>query len=133
MWGIGQFCPFFAAARCLSLRRFGVYCLADFVVQCLAGRAALFLAWRLRMSLAKSGLYCTLAALFFGGACALVACSNNEKLRKGSAPVDPRDAVAKNMYPALRGTIGEYAVIADAVPMNVEGYGIVAELPGTGS
>jgi flagellar basal body P-ring protein FlgI len=53
--------------------------------------------------------------------------------RLGAVPVDPQDRVSQNMFPALRGTIGEYAVLADSNPIPVEGYGVVAYLPKTGS
>lgn len=62
----------------------------------------------------------------------LVNCSDNDP-RAGKAPVDARDRGEINLYPALRGTIGQYAVLADSSPMQVEGYATVAELPNTGS
>ncbi len=63
----------------------------------------------------------------------LLSCGNGEKLREGKAPVTQPDRNVSSIYPALHGTIGEFALLADSQPMPVEGYGIVAELPGTGS
>jgi len=50
------------------------------------------------------------------------------------APAAPQDRhLAPAVYPALRGTIGEMAALANSMPLRVEGYGIVADLPNTGS
>ncbi len=57
---------------------------------------------------------------------------NTDSTRDGKAPVDMRERTAL-VHPALRGTIGEYSVLADSAPLTVEGYGIVADLPNTGS
>lgn len=63
----------------------------------------------------------------------LSACSDGAKARSGSAAVESRDLVAPTLHPALRGTIAEFAVLAENAPLPVEGYGLVAELPNTGS
>jgi hypothetical protein len=63
----------------------------------------------------------------------VVGCESHAGPRVGAVPVDPQDRVSQSMFPALRGTIGEYAVLADSAPIPVEGYGVVAYLPKTGS
>jgi flagellar basal body P-ring protein FlgI len=62
---------------------------------------------------------------------ALAGCQSEHKSHVPTAAQD--HAVAPPVYPALRGTIGEVAVLTSTAPMRVEGYGIVADLPGTGS
>jgi flagellar basal body P-ring protein FlgI len=53
--------------------------------------------------------------------------------RGGRPGTDPRDAVRASTYPALHETIAEYAALANSNPTVVEGLGMVAELPDTGS
>ena len=48
-------------------------------------------------------------------------------------PTDLQTRMTGNLYPALRGTVREFAALGDSTPMRVEGYGIVANLPDTGS
>src|SRR6516164_8325185 len=74
------------------------------------------------------------AALVAAVSCGiLISCSSSNDTRAGKAPIDAHDRVAMNLHPALRGTIGEFALFADSAPMQVEGLAIVAELPGSGS
>ena len=79
-----------------------------------------------RLALAVAGMALTLAALYTG-------CDNTNAKRSGAMPRDAQDRISKNLYPALHGTVGEYSALVDAAPTAVEGYGIVANLPGTGS
>ncbi|MCL2639475.1 MAG: flagellar basal body P-ring protein FlgI [Phycisphaerales bacterium] len=43
------------------------------------------------------------------------------------------EAMVPQIYPALADTIGQYAMFIDGESQHVEGYGVVAQLPGTGS
>ncbi|HVX84706.1 MAG TPA: flagellar basal body P-ring protein FlgI [Phycisphaerae bacterium] len=70
----------------------------------------------------------TLAAL----AAALTGCASRNT-RAGKPGVDPQDAISARTYPTLHGTIAEYATVANAQPTIVEGIGLVAGLPNTGS
>ncbi|HVS69993.1 MAG TPA: flagellar basal body P-ring protein FlgI [Phycisphaerae bacterium] len=65
-------------------------------------------------------------------AAALAGCAS-QNTRAGKPTVDPQDAITAHTYPALRGTIAEYATVANAQPTVVEGIGLVAGLPDTGS
>ena len=69
----------------------------------------------------------------FASAVALSGCDSSPPKNKMSRTIDQRDIVPAKVYPALEGTIGQYAYFADAMPMPVEGWAIVAGLPGTGS
>ncbi len=66
-------------------------------------------------------------------AMALAACGDKKKqpLHPDVAAQDRR--VAPIVHPALKGTIGEVAALANSGPVRVESYGIVADLPNTGS
>src|SRR4051812_309144 len=66
------------------------------------------------------------AAMLTPGGCA-------EKPRVAALPVDPQESVIRATPLALQETIGEYAVFIDSAPIAVEGYGVVAYLPHTGS
>jgi flagellar basal body P-ring protein FlgI len=66
-------------------------------------------------------------------AAAVVGCGMQQKTRSGGPGTDPRDAIRASTYPALHETIGEYAALANASPTVVEGIGMVADLPNTGS
>jgi hypothetical protein len=81
---------------------------------------------RLSLSLALSAL---------AGCVFMAGCTMPLDTRKGEAKIDPRDRIAGPvLYPVLQGTIGEVAVLtSDSRPTRVEGYGLVAELPDTGS
>ena len=72
-------------------------------------------------------------ALAILAAATLLSACDNTKTRSGRPILDPRDTAGEHMYPALQGTIAQYTVLVDALPLQVEGYGVVAELPGTGS
>jgi hypothetical protein len=74
-----------------------------------------------------------LAAAVLTTAASFTACDSGPKTRTGRPGTDPRDNVALNLHPALRKTVAEYAILMDSAPLLVEGYGVVAELPGTGS
>jgi hypothetical protein len=83
--------------------------------------------------LRRSWRYCLVAS-----ACALLAACgpSNTKQRAGKAPIAAQDKIAaKPVHPALTGTIAEFAALAPscAQPTRVEGYGVVANLPNTGS
>ncbi|MCL2648740.1 MAG: flagellar basal body P-ring protein FlgI, partial [Phycisphaerales bacterium] len=58
-----------------------------------------------------------------------VTCSSPPPKRR---VIDPASLQPK-VYPALADTIGQHVMFIDAEPLHVEGYGIVAQLPGTGS
>jgi Flagellar P-ring protein len=64
---------------------------------------------------------------------AIAGCESDSEPRAGKTPIASQDIVTVPVYPALRGTIGEYAVFVDSAPLPVEGWGIVGNLPGTGS
>lgn len=66
-------------------------------------------------------------------ACLLAPLACSDSTREGRPQVDPRDRISHNVYPALHGSISEFAVLATNTPLRVEGYGIVADLPNTGS
>jgi hypothetical protein len=66
-------------------------------------------------------------------ATAFTACDNGPKTRPGGPSTVTGDHFAPNIYPALQKSVAEYAIFLDSAPLPVEGYGIVAELPGTGS
>jgi hypothetical protein len=61
-----------------------------------------------------------------------VCCAGCETPRTNPA-TDLQWRMTANLYPALRGTVREFAALGDSTPMRVEGYGIVANLPDTGS
>jgi hypothetical protein len=56
-----------------------------------------------------------------------------DKPRVGPLPIDPQLRISAGIHPVLRDTVGEFAAMVDAAPIAVEGYGVVAGLPGTGS
>ncbi|HUO06835.1 MAG TPA: flagellar basal body P-ring protein FlgI [Phycisphaerae bacterium] len=66
-------------------------------------------------------------------AVALSGCDTSPPKNKTARTIDQKDIVTAKVYPALEGTIGQFAFFADAMPMPVEGWAIVAGLPGTGS
>src|SRR5579862_4622755 len=53
--------------------------------------------------------------------------------RDGAPPIDPRAGAMPAMYPALHDTVGEFAMLSSIQDLRVEGYGLVAELPNSGS
>lgn len=55
------------------------------------------------------------------------------KTRAGSPTLDARDRVGPKVYPVLEGTVSQVAVLGTSAPLRVQAWGIVAELPGTGS
>jgi hypothetical protein len=61
------------------------------------------------------------------------ACSAGCETHRTNPATDIQTRMSANLHPALRGTVGEFAALVDAAPMRVEGWGIVAELPNTGS
>jgi len=65
-------------------------------------------------------------------AATLYGCGSYET-RDGPPPVDVRDHRPPPTYPAFSGSVGEYALLSSNQDLHVEGYGIVAELPETGS
>jgi hypothetical protein len=73
------------------------------------------------------------SAIALTTALALVGCGSSDKSRAAKAPVAPQDLITVPVYPALRGTIGQFAVFVDSGPLPVEGWGIIGNLPGTGS
>src|SRR3954451_20983421 len=77
----------------------------------------------------------TLAAFAVSVTLLQTGCGGEDYLhhRTDAPPVDPQDHVTHTLHPALLGTIGQYAVLADSAPIPVEGYGVVAYLPHTGS
>ncbi len=83
----------------------------------------------MRTITSRSAYITTILAL----AALLPACGGDKSPRAAKAPLDPHDLITIPVYPPLRGTIGEYAIFADSNPLPVEGWGIVANLPGTGS
>ena len=62
----------------------------------------------------------------------LAACDSKPK-RVNPVTTDLQTRISTAIHPALRGTVGDYATLVDGGPIKVEGYGIVAELPNTGS
>src|SRR6185369_1705403 len=56
-----------------------------------------------------------------------------EKPRVAAIPIDPQESIIRSTPQALQDTIGEYAAFIDSAPIAVEGYGVVAYLPHTGS
>ncbi len=46
---------------------------------------------------------------------------------------DIQSRMSANLHPALHDTIGEFSALVDAAPVRVEGWGLVGELPNTGS
>src|ERR1035437_10347337 len=60
-------------------------------------------------------------------------CHTAPKPRADRPPLDLRDRFAPRLHPVLADTIGQYTIFADAAPLQVDGYGVVAQLPGTGS
>ena len=109
-----------------------------FRLQCPPGRVNILLAWRFRWLLADASpgvsAYgpATLLALL-ALAASVAACSDTYEQRAGPIPVDAQDRISRNYFPALKGTIGEFCTLGDSAPIVVEGYGIVAGLPNTGS
>ncbi|MEI8194759.1 MAG: HEAT repeat domain-containing protein [Phycisphaerae bacterium] len=67
------------------------------------------------------------------GSCLLAGAGCGETKREGKPAVDPRDRVTAPVYPAFVGSIGEIAMLETRQPIRIEGYGIVADLPNTGS
>ncbi|MGN6370678.1 MAG: flagellar basal body P-ring protein FlgI [Phycisphaerae bacterium] len=63
----------------------------------------------------------------------LAGCGGTSEKNKATRTIDERDVVTMHVYPALEGTIGQYAFFADSMPMPVEGWAVVGGLPGTGS
>ncbi len=54
--------------------------------------------------------------------------------KAGTPPVSAQDRVPlPSVYPALRGTVGQFATLTYAGPLVVRGWGLVAGLPNTGS
>ena len=66
-------------------------------------------------------------------AVALAGCGGTNPKSKAVRTMDDRDVVITKVYPALEGTIGQFAFFADSMPMPVEGWALVGGLPGTGS
>ncbi len=66
-------------------------------------------------------------------AATVAGCGGTNKKNTAVRTFDERDIVVTKVYPALEGTIGQYAFFADSAPMPVEGWAVVGGLPGTGS
>lgn len=67
------------------------------------------------------------------GSCLLAWPGCGDTTREGKPNVDPRDRVTAPVYPAFVGTVGEIAMLETRQPIRIEGYGVVADLPSTGS
>src|SRR5258706_16102442 len=66
--------------------------------------------------------------------CAAVFAACDPGVRQNAhVSVDPQARISANMFPALRGTVGEFSAFIDSNPIPIEGYGVVAGLPNTGS
>jgi hypothetical protein len=79
----------------------------------------------MKMSLSRvSWLAGLLAAAAFSAGC---------ETRHTDPATDLQTRMTGNLHPALRGTVGEFAALIDSSPLRVEGWGIVAGLPNTGS
>ncbi len=63
----------------------------------------------------------------------LAGCGGTSEKTKVARTFEQQDIVPARVYPALEGTIGQYAFFADSMSMPVEGWAIVGGLPGTGS
>lgn len=85
------------------------------------------------MSRMRAIVRLSVAALLTAAVAAVPGCGMQQHTRSGGPGTDPRDAVRANTYPALHETIAEYAALANANPTVVEGLGMIAELPNTGS
>ncbi|HEY4330772.1 MAG TPA: flagellar basal body P-ring protein FlgI [Phycisphaerae bacterium] len=66
-------------------------------------------------------------------AAVIAACDSSDKNRKAPFVEDTQTRVSNMIHPALRGTVGEFCALVDSAPIRVEGYGVVAGLPNTGS
>ena len=73
------------------------------------------------------------ACLALATAALLAGCGGTNSKSKAVRTFDERDFVVAKVYPALEGTVGQYAFFADSMPMPVEGWAVVGGLPGTGS
>src|SRR5262249_21763972 len=104
-----------------------LYLIHPFEVQCPTDEQDVNFGVEIQMSsVLRSSIVAMAAAI------ALAACSGSTP-RRDRAAIDPRDRLLPHLHPTLSDTIGQYAIFADSAPLLVEGYGVVAQLPGTGS